>query len=40
MRSGEARRAARFLEARGHVRRMRGGLVRPVGARADELPLG
>ena len=40
MRSHAARRAARFLEVRGHVERMRGGLVRPVGARADELPLG
>ena len=33
MRSGPARRAARFLEARGHVERVRDDLVRPIGAR-------
>ena len=37
MRSGEARRAARFLEARGHIMRVRGGLVRPIGVRDGEL---
>jgi hypothetical protein len=37
MRSGQARRAARFLEARGHVARMPGGLIRPIGARDGEL---
>ena len=37
MRSGPARRAARFLEARGHVERVRGDLVRPIGTREGEL---
>jgi hypothetical protein len=37
MRSGQARRVARFLEARGHVERVRGDLVRPIGARDGEL---
>jgi len=37
MRSGPARRVARFLEARGHVERVRDDLVRPIGARDGEL---
>jgi hypothetical protein len=37
MRSGPARRVARFLEARGHVERVRVDLIRPIGAREGEL---
>ena len=37
MRSGPARRVARFLEARGHVERVRDDLIRPIGARDGEL---
>jgi hypothetical protein len=37
MRRGPERRAARFLEARGHVERVRGDLVRPIGTREGEL---
>ena len=37
---GQTRRVVSYLEARGHVERTEDrDLIRPVGARADELPL-
>ena len=37
----QAQRLMRYLKARGHIERTDDlDLIRPVGARADELPLG
>jgi hypothetical protein len=35
--SGRARRAGNYLEARDHIQRLRGDLVRPIGLRAGGL---